>query len=357
MSRAFSIAGRPIGPGHPVYVVAEMSANHGASLEHAERVLRAAKAAGADAVKIQTYTPETMTLDLDRPPFTVELDGPWHRRTLWDLYAEAHTPWSWHPRLFEVARDVGIPLFSTPFDASAVDLLASLGAPATKIASFELVDHALIAAAARTGRPLIISTGMATLGEIAEAVAAARAVDPALPLALLKCTSAYPAPASEANLATIPVLADAFDCVAGLSDHTMGSAVPIAAVALGASLIEKHFCLSRAEGGPDSAFSMEPDELARMVRDLRAAEAAIGRPSFTPSAAEEKSRAYRRSLFAVARVRAGEPFTAQNVRAIRPGGGLAPKHLPSVVGRRATRDVERGTPLSWGLVGAEVVPT
>jgi len=357
MSRAIRFAGRTVGPGHPALIVAEMSANHGRSLEHAERVLRAAKDAGADAVKIQTYTPDTMTLDLARPPFTVEMAGPWRDRTLYDLYAEAHTPWEWHPRLKAVADSLDLPLFSTPFDGAAVDLLDALGVPALKIASFELVDLDLVARAARTGRPLIVSTGMASLEEIGDAVAAARSARADVAIALLKCTSAYPAPVAEANLRTLADLAERFDCVTGLSDHTLGSVVAVTSVALGANIVEKHFCLSRAEGGPDSAFSMEPAELAALVADVRAAEAALGCVSYAPSPAELASRQYRRSLFAVAPIAAGEVFTRENVRAIRPGAGLAPKHLPEVVGRRATRDVERGTPLSWGLVGAEAGAT
>jgi len=344
-----SIAGRRIGPGEPVYLVAELSANHGGSLDHALRVVRMAAACGVDAIKLQTYTADTMTLDLDEPPFRIEHDSPWKGRTLHDLYEEAHTPWEWHPPLKRAADEAGLALFSTPFDFTAVDFLESLDVPAMKIASFELLDLPLIERVARTGKPLIMSTGMATRAEIKEAVQAARGAGNRQ-IVLLQCTSAYPATPSEMNLRTIPDLAASFGVAAGLSDHTMGTAVPIAAVALGACLIEKHVCLSRGEGGPDSAFPLEPDELRQLVADVRTAEAALGGVSYEPGEKERQSRVFRRSLFVVEDVPAGAPFTKKNVRAIRPGHGLLPKHLPAVLGRHAAQAIRRGTPLSWDLV-------
>lgn len=341
---------RRIGPGEPAYVVAEMSANHGGKLAHAIDLVRRAAECGADAVKIQTYTADTMTIDCDAPPFRIQGDSLWAGRMLHDLYTEAHTPWQWHPKLKEVADEAGIALFSTPFDVTAVEFLETMDVPAYKVASFELVDLALITRIARTGKPIIMSTGMGSLAEIGDAVEAARAAGNDQ-LVLLKCTSAYPAPPAEMNLRTIPHLAEAFGVPVGLSDHSMGTAAAVASIALGACVIEKHFCLSRAEGGPDSAFSMEPDELRRLVRDVRTAEAALGRVCYRAGEKESGSRTFRRSLFVVEDVAAGAAFTENNVRSIRPGDGLAPKHLPQIIGRRAARDVARGTPLSWDLVG------
>lgn len=350
MTPEIEISGRRIGPGHPVYIIAEMSANHGGTLEHACEVVRQAAACGADAVKLQTYTADTLTIDSPAPPFRIGQGTLWSGRTLYDLYQEAHTPWEWQPQLKLIADQAGVALFSTPFDESAVEFLEAMDVPAHKIASFEIVDLALVDRIARTGKPIIMSTGMATLAEIDEAVATIRRAGNRQ-LALLKCTSAYPAPPESMHLRTIPHLTAAFGVPAGLSDHTMGSAVPVAAVALGACIIEKHFCLSRSEGGPDSAFSLEPAELRQLVRDVRMAEKALGRVDYGVSPAEQASRTFRRSLFAVAPIAAGEIFTAHNVRSIRPGHGLAPKHLPEVLGRQAARAIERGTPLSWELVG------
>ncbi len=343
-----TIAGRRIGPGHPPYVIAEMSGNHNGDINRAIALLEAAKNAGADAAKLQTYTADTITIDHDGPGFRIE-DGLWKGRTLYELYQEAHTPWEWHPQLFARARELGITVFSSPFDPTAVEFLERLDAPAYKIASFEVVDLPLIERAAKTGKPLIISTGMADLGEVGDAVAAARAAG-CREIALLHCTSAYPTPPEDSNLRTIPHLAEAFGVVAGLSDHTPGTAVPVAAVALGASLIEKHFTLRRADGGPDAAFSLEADELTALVADCRTGWTALGRVNYEVEASEQRSRTVRRSLYVVKDVPAGGQFTADNVRSIRPGHGLAPKHLPDVLGRRATRAIPRGTPLSWSLL-------
>lgn len=349
MSEYIEIKGRRIGPGEPAYIIAELSANHNQDFEQAAKIVEAAKAAGADAVKLQTYTADTLTIASDREYFRVGGGTLWDGRTLHDLYAEAYTPWEWQPKLKAVADRLGLDLFSTPFDPTAVDFLEEMGVPAHKVASFEIVDLPLVERIARTGKPVIMSTGMATLGEIDEAVRAARRAG-ASQLALLKCTSAYPARPESMNLRSIPHLAGAFGVPAGLSDHTLGVAVPVAAVALGACLIEKHFTLSRATPGPDSAFSLEPDEFRAMVEAVRTAEKALGEVRYGVGPEEEKSRVFRRSLFAVEDVKAGEVFTSENVRSIRPGHGLAPKHLPEVLGRRAAEDIGRGTPLDWRYV-------
>jgi N-acetylneuraminate synthase len=346
MKAPFKIGQREIGPGRPAYIIAELSANHNGRFEQAAALIHAAMECGADAVKLQTYTADTITLRSDRPEFRVGGGTLWDGRTLHDLYGEAYTPWDWQPKLKKVADELGIDLFSTPFDPTAVDFLEKMGVPAHKIASFELVDLPLIEKIARTGKPIIMSTGMATLAEIAEAVDTIRRAGNEQ-LALLKCNSAYPAPPEEMNLRTIPHLAEAFGVPAGLSDHTLGIAVPVAAVALGACIIEKHFTLSRAEPGPDSAFSLEPSEFKAMVEAVRTAEKAVGKVHYGISGKDEVSRTFRRSLFVVSDVRAGELFTAENVRSIRPGHGLPPKHLPEVLGRRAARNISRGTPLCW----------
>ena len=349
MSNYIEINGRRIGPGLPAYVVAELSANHNQDFGQAAKIIEAAKQAGADAVKLQTYTADTLTIASDSEYFRVGGGTLWDGRTLHDLYSEAYTPWEWQPKLKSDADRLGLDLFSTPFDPTAVAFLEEMGVPAHKIASFEIVDLPLIEEVARTGKPVIMSTGMATLGEIEEAVAAARRAG-AAQLALLKCTSAYPARPESMNLRSIRHLAEAFGVPVGLSDHTMGVAVPVAAVTLGACIIEKHFTLSRSTPGPDSAFSLEPDEFKAMVEAVRTAEKALGDIRYGAGPEEEKNRAFRRSLFAVRDVKAGEVFTRENVRSIRPGHGLPPKHLEEVLGLRAVRDVERGTPLSWELV-------
>ncbi|MBU0726825.1 MAG: pseudaminic acid synthase [Alphaproteobacteria bacterium] len=342
------IAGRPIGPEHPPYVIAEMSGNHNGDITRAFALIDAAAAAGADAVKLQTYTADTITLDHDGPEFLIK-GGLWDGRRLHALYQEAQTPWDWHAPLFARAREAGIVIFSSPFDPTAIDLLEGLDAPAYKIASFEIVDLPLIRLAAATGKPLIISTGMATLAEMQEAVAAAREAG-ATQIVLLHCVSGYPTPPGESNLLTIPDMAARFDVPIGLSDHTMGTAVASAAVALGAVLIEKHFTLRRADGGPDSAFSLEPDELAELVRNCRIAWEARGAIDYDLNPSEAGARMHRRSLYAVADIAAGEILTAASIRSIRPGLGLAPKHLDAVLGRRALHPIPRGTPLDWDMV-------
>jgi len=352
MSPSLVIGARPVGAGHPVYVVAEMSANHGGDYERARRLVDAAREVGADAIKLQTYTADSLTLDSDADPFRVSGGTLWDGRTLHHLYREAETPWDWQPRLKAHADAIGLDLFSSPFDAAAVALLEKMAVPAYKIASFEIVDLELIREAARTGKPVILSTGMASRAEIQEAVAAAREAG-AGGVALLKCTSAYPAPPDEMNLRAIPSLAETFQVPVGLSDHTLGAAAAVAAVALGACIVEKHLTLSRSLGGPDAAFSMEPDEFRAMVQAIRTAEQALGRADHGIGSAESRSRGFRRSLFVVRDVRRGEPFTSDNIRSIRPASGLAPKHLPAVLGRRATRDVARGTPLAWDIVAAD----
>jgi pseudaminic acid synthase len=345
VARTLPLGDRMVGGDHPPYVIAELSANHGGSLESAERVIRLAAGTGVDAVKLQTYTPDRMTLDLQVPPFVVGSGTLWEGRTLYDLYREAQTPWEWHPRLFELAGELGLQCFSTPFDRDAVDFLEQFDPPAHKIASFELLDHALIAHAASTGRPLIISTGMATEVEIDEAVDAARAGGGG-GVVLLRCNSAYPAEPDEMDLAAIPEMAERWNAPVGLSDHSVGSTAAVVAASLGACVFEKHLIGARSDGGPDSAFSAQPEELADLVVDVGLAARIRGHVRFGPSSTEAASLAFRRSLFVVQDVAAGEPFTEENVRAIRPSGGLAPKHLPAVLNRRASVDIVRGTPLA-----------
>jgi len=352
MSLQITIGRRTIGPGQPVYLIAEVSANHHQNFKEAVKIIHAAKDAGADAVKLQTYTPDTMTIACDRPEFRVGGGTIWDGRNLHDLYREAHTPWDWQPRLKVAANDLGLDLFSTPFDGTAVDFLEKMEVPAHKLASFELVDLPLIRKMAQTGKPLIMSTGMASLEEIEEAVQAARQAG-ASQIALLKCTSAYPAPPEEMNLRTIPELSRRFGVPAGLSDHTMAISVPVAAVALGACIIEKHITLSRSTPGPDSAFSLEPHEFKAMAQAVREAEKALGAVHFGLSEKEAGMRAFRRSLFVVQDMKQGEPFTAENVRSIRPGHGLHTRHLEEVLGQRAARRIERGTPLSWDLLDSQ----
>ena len=346
MSTEITIGTQRIGAGYPVYIIAELSANHGQNFDHAVRLIEAAKVAGANAIKLQTYTAETLTLNCDRPEFRVGGGTPWDGRTLYDLYSEAYTPWDWHPQLKNMANRLGLDLFSSPFDPTAVDFLEHMGVPAYNVASFDLVDIPLIEQIARTGKPLIMSTGMASLAEISDAVEAARQAG-AHAIALLKCTSSYPAAPEEMNLRTIPHLAEAFQVPAGLSDHTRGVAIPIAAVALGACIIEKHFTLSRSEPGPDSVFSLEPHEFKAMVDGVRMAEKALGQVHYGLSTQDRSSRVFRRSLYITQDLKAGESLSEANIRSIRPGYGLAPKYFKEILGRRAAFDLPRGTPLEW----------
>lgn len=343
---SFEIAGRPIGLEHPPYVIAELSANHAGSFEEAAELVRLAARAGADAVKLQTYTAETMTVQATTDSFKVGPGSPWEGRTLFDLYLEAHTPWDWHADLIQIARGAGVEIFSTAFDSTAVEFLEGLGVPAHKVASFEIVDHELVAVAASTGRPLILSTGMATVAEIGEAVDVARA-NGATQIALLKCTSAYPASPDEMNLRSIPVMRAAFGLEIGLSDHSLGLGVPIAAVTVGATLIEKHIANPSAGMTADSSFSLPAGEFAEMVELTRVAFRALGGERIGPTESERAGLAFRRSIFVTADVERGEPVSRENVRAIRPGHGLPPKFLPQVLGRLFAADIRMGTPLSW----------
>jgi len=340
--------GRDIGEGHAPFIVAELSANHLGSLARAHAIVDAAADAGCDAIKLQTFTPASMTLDLAEGGFAIA-DGPWQGRTLWDLYDEAHTPWEWHAELFAHGAQRGLAVFSTPFDEESVDRLAKLGAPAFKVASFELVDLELIAACAKTGKPLIMSTGMASDAEISEAIATARE-NGAGGIALLHCVSGYPTPIDQINLRRLDALHDFDVDLVGISDHSPGATVPIAAVARGAMMVEKHLTLARADGGPDAGFSLEPHEFAQVVRGCKDAWAALGDGSAKRPAAESGSRQFRRSLYAAADIAPGEALTRANVRSIRPGHGLPPRDLPAVIGRLAKTKISRGTPLAWELI-------
>lgn len=334
----------------PVFIIAEMSANHGQDYDQAVRIIHAAKEAGADAIKLQTYTPDTITIDCDNEYFQIQ-GTIWDGRSLHDLYGEAYTPWDWHPKLKQVADELGLMLFSTPFDFTAVDFLEEMDVPCHKIASFEMIDLPLIRKVAQTGKPVIMSTGMATEAEIEEAVDAFKNAG-GTELVLLKCTSAYPAPPEEMNLRTIPYLADKFGVLSGLSDHTLGIDMPVAAVALGARVIEKHFCLSRGEGGPDTAFSLEPAEFRAMVDAVRNVEKGLGQVCFELTEKQKSSLTFRRSLFVVRDMEAGEAFTEENVRSIRPGHGLHTRHYEEILGRTATESIRKGTPLSMELINS-----
>lgn len=345
------INGRAIGRDAPPYIIAEMSGNHNGDIERAFRLMAEAKAAGADAIKLQTYRADTITIDHDAPEFMVH-GGLWDGRRLYELYEEAHTPWEWHRPLFEKARSLGITLFSAPFDPTAVDMLEELGAPAYKIASPEIVDIPLIEYVARTGKPMIMSTGMASYQEITEAVAAARNAG-AKDIVLLHCTSAYPTPPGEANLTTIQDLRERTGMLTGLSDHTLGTVVSTTSVALGSCVIEKHFTLARDEGGVDSAFSLEPAELRQLVEHTKIAWSALGQPSYRPTESEAGVLKHRRSLYAVRPIKAGEVFTNDNIRSIRPANGLPPKYLPEILSKKAARDINFGEPLSFDHVAGD----
>lgn len=344
------IAKRTIGRGQPPFVIAEMSGNHNHSLERALAIVDAAAKSGASALKIQTYTPDTMTIDLNEREFHIgDPNNLWAGNSLYKLYGEAYTPWDWHAPIFERARKLGMIPFSSPFDDTAVDFLESLDAPCYKIASFENTDLPLIRRVASTGKPIIISTGMATVAELDETVRAARESG-CKDLILLKCTSTYPATPKNTNILTIPHLRELFSCEVGLSDHTMGLGVSVASVAIGATVIEKHFTLRRSDGGVDSAFSMEPSEMEQLVLETSRAWQALGQVSYGPTEAEKKSLQYRRSLYVVKDIKNGDILTSDNVRAIRPGLGLPTKYLGQVLGKTVKRDVKRGTALVWELI-------
>ncbi|ARS51760.1 pseudaminic acid synthase [Kushneria konosiri] len=342
------IDGRDVGENHAPYVIAELSANHNGDILKALEIIKTAKKCGADAVKIQTYRPDTITLKSDKPDFQIN-DGLWKGRTLYELYEWAHTPWEWHARLFEYARSLGITLFSSPFDTTAVDLLEALGAPAYKIASFEAIDLPLIEYVASKGKPMIISTGMANDEEIQEAVDAARGAG-CRELAILHCVSGYPAPAEDYNLRTIPDMAARFGCVTGLSDHTLDNTTAVTSVALGASIIEKHVTLDRQGGGPDDSFSLEPEDLTALCRDTKTAWAALGKVDYGQKSSELGNIKFRRSLYFVNDIKKGETITSYHVKSIRPGFGLAPKHLEKVLGKSASKDVTSGTAVTWSLI-------
>jgi len=351
MIGSIKIANRLVGRGEAPFVIAEMSGNHNQSLDRALEIVEAVAQSGAHALKIQTYTPDTMTIDLDEREFHIGDPGSlWSGKSLYKLYGEAFTPWEWHKPIFQRARELGVIPFSTPFDDTAVDFLEELDVPCYKIASFENTDIPLIQRVAATGKPMIISTGMATVAELDETVRAARDAG-CNDLILLKCTSTYPATAENSNILTIPHLRELFGCEVGLSDHTMGVGVSVASVALGATVIEKHFTLRRADGGVDSAFSMEPEEMAQLVVETERAWQALGKVSYGPIEAERKSLQFRRSLYIVQDMKSGDVLTRENLRAIRPGLGLPPKYLESFLGRTVSQNVMRGTPLSWDLIG------
>lgn len=344
------IHGRPIGREHQPFIIAEMSGNHNQSLERALEIVEAAARSGAHALKVQTYTADTMTIDESSADFVIsDPSSPWAGRSLYDLYQEAHTPWDWHEPIFDRARELGMIPFSSPFDESAVELLEDLAAPCYKIASFENADLPLIQTVGATGKPVIISTGMATVAELDASVRGVRDAG-CEELVLLKCTSTYPASANDSNILTIPHLRDLFDCEVGLSDHTLGVGVAVAAVAHGASVVEKHFTLNRADGGVDAAFSMEPAEMEQLVAETERAWQALGQVTYGATESETVSLRFRRSIYVVQDIGAGEELTRENIRVIRPGFGLHPRHFDDVLGRTSTRDLKRGTALQWSLL-------
>jgi len=349
MSNSITIGGRKIGYDQPTFIVAEMSANHNRSFDVAVKTIEAVKEAGADAVKLQTYTPDTITLDCDNKYFQIEGGTIWDGQTLYDLYQKAYMPWEWQPKLKKIAEDMGLICFSSPFDETSVDFLESMNVPAYKIASSEVVDIPLIQKVAATGKPIIMSVGMASPEEIDEAVSTIRETSNS-EIALLKCTCAYPALPEEMNLKTIPNLAEKYEVPVGISDHTLGVIIPVVAVTLGARIVEKHFALSRDDTKPDGKFSLEPEEFREMVEGIRITEKALGEVSYQPTTREEISKRYRKSLFITNDVKKGELLTKENVKSIRPGDGLPPRFLREVLGRRAKKNINRGTPLSWDLL-------
>lgn len=346
--KKIKIGNKFVGDEEPCFIIAELSANHLQKFELAVETIKAAKEAGADAIKLQTYTPDTITIDSDNEYFQIE-GTIWDGKTLYDLYKEAYTPWEWQPKLQKVAEDLGLIFFSSPFDKTAVDFLEGLHVPAYKIASFEITDLPLIEYVASKGKPVIISTGIATLGDIEDAINACKRLGNEQ-IILLKCTSSYPAPIEEANLLTIPNMRDTFGKIIGLSDHTLGSSVAIASVALGAKVIEKHFILDRNLGGPDAAFSMQPNEFKEMVKSIRDVEKALGKVNYELSEKVKKSKVFARSLFIVKDVKAGELISEENVKSIRPGYGMHPKYFNEIIGKKIKKDVKKGTPLSWDLI-------
>jgi len=349
MRNEIKIGSLAIGNKERTFIIAELSANHGNDINIAKKTILAAKEVGADAIKIQTLTPDTITLDCDNDYFTVKGGTIWDGRTLYDLYEEAHMPWEWQKELKEYANSIGLIFFSSPFDKSAVDFLESIGVPAYKIASYEIMDIPLIEYTASKGKPMIISTGVASLNDIQEAVEACTRVGNDQ-IILLKCTSSYPAKIEDANLKTIPNMKETFGVEVGLSDHTLGITVPVLSIALGANVIEKHFILDKSVGGPDSSFSLEPQQFKEMVDSVRDAERALGKVDYSMSEKKKKNRLLGRSLFVVKDIKAGEKFTEENVRSIRPGYGLPPKHYNEIINREATTDIKRGTPLGWSLI-------
>ena len=352
MTKKFiEIDGKRIGPEYKPYIIAELSANHNGDINNALKTIEVAAECGADAIKIQSYTPDTMTIDCNKEDFQVR-GGLWDGYSLYNLYKWAHTPFEWHAQLFAKAKEVGITLFSTPFDETALELLESLDAPAYKIASFELTDLPLIKRVAQTGKPMIMSTGMANLNEIEEAITTARE-NGCNELVVLHCISAYPAPYEQANLATIPDLANRFDVISGLSDHTLGTVVSVASIVLGSSLIENHFILDRNDKGADSAFSIEPHELKRLVEETDAAHKALGVAGYERKPVENSSMKFRRSLYFVEDIKAGDVITDKNIRRIRPGFGLAPKHIEKLIGKKVRVDIQQGTAASWDLIADE----
>jgi len=344
------IGNKKIGDNSPVFIIAELSANHNQQYDYAVETIKAAREAGADAIKLQTYTPDTITMDCDNEYFQIRQGTIWDGKTLYKLYREAYTPWEWQPKLKRLAEDLGLLCFSSPFDNTAVDFLEDMNVPAYKVASFEITDIPLIEYIASKGRPVIISTGIAALYDIEEAITACNRMGNEQ-IALLKCTSAYPAPLEEMNLRTIPNLAETFHKVVGLSDHTISISVPAASVALGAKIIEKHLILDRNLGGPDAVFSLEPEEFRAMANAVRDVEKALGTVSYALSDKINKSREFSRSLFIVKDTKAGDVLNEDNVRSIRPGFGLHPKYMKDILGKKAKTDIKRGTPLSWDLIG------
>lgn len=345
----FKIGDKTIDENSPVFIIAELSANHGHKFENAVDTIKAAKKAGADAIKLQTYTADTITIDCDNDYFRIKQGTIWDGKTLYNLYKEAYTPWEWQPELMRIAKEEGLICFSSPFDYSAVDFLETLNVPAYKVASFEITDIPLVEYMASKGKPMIISTGIASMGDIDEAISACRR-NGNNNIALLKCTSEYPAPLERINLMTIPNMKDTFGVEAGLSDHTMGISIPVGAVAVGAKIIEKHFIVDRKIGGPDASFSLEPHEFSAMVQSIREVEKALGRVEYEMTEKKLRSREFSRSLFVVEEIKKGEKLTEKNIKSIRPGYGMAPKFYKDVMGKTAREDIKRGTPLSWNII-------